>query len=67
MSEVQSILLDASKGRGHFASKLQTVTPKDAQRWVWLSYDQLNLAFLERLKSDGEELGVILILSLIHI
>ena len=63
MGDNQSILLDASKGRGYFASKLQTVTPKDAQRWVWLSYDQLNLAFLERLKSDGDELGVILIES----
>ena len=63
METGQSVLLDASKGRGFFASQVNSVGPKDAQRWVWLAYDQLNLAFLESLERADESLGVILIES----
>ena len=63
METGQSVLLDASKGRGFFASQVNSVAPKDAQRWVWLAYDQLNLAFLESLERADESLGVILIES----
>jgi len=63
METGQPVLLDASKGRGFFASQVNSVGPKDAQRWVWLAYDQLNLAFLESLERADESLGVILIES----
>ena len=63
METGQLVLLDASKGRGFFASQVNSVGPKDAQRWVWLAYDQLNLAFLESLERADESLGVILIES----
>lgn len=63
METGQPVLLDASKGRGFFASQVNSVAPEDAQRWVWLAYDQLNLAFLESLETADEPLGVILIES----
>lgn len=63
MEAGQSLLLDASKGHGFFASQLKSVRPKDAQRWVWLAYDQLHLSFLDSLKSEDSELGVIMIES----
>ena len=63
METGQPVLLDASRGRGFFASQVNSVGPKDAQRWVWLAYDQLNLAFLESLERADESLGVILIES----
>jgi len=63
MEAPQPLFLDVSEGRGFFASQLNSVTPKDAQRWIWLAYDQLNLTFLEGLGSDFHDFGIILIES----
>ena len=52
----------ASEGQGAFAEALSTPKPDAADAWVWLAYDQLNVAFLEAM--DGPpKMGVVLIES----
>ena len=52
----------ASKRDGAFGSLLSSCKPEDAERWVWLAYDQLHLDFLDEL-SEQTSLGVVLIES----
>ncbi len=47
--------------KGALGQSLRLVTPGDADDWVWLAYDQLNIAFLESL--DLNNIGVVLIES----
>ena len=51
----------AAGRNGAIGKALQSVSPADAEAWVWLSYDQLNLAFLESLELNNT--GVVLIES----
>ncbi|MEL0331780.1 MAG: cryptochrome/photolyase family protein [Candidatus Poseidoniales archaeon] len=46
---------------GAFGKALSEVVSGDAETWVWLSYDQLNVAFLESIVSQS--VGVVLIES----
>ena len=57
-----SSTLVASSEQGAFGDALTTPEPADVDAWVWLSYDQLNVAFLDALKPLGR-LGVVLIES----
>ena len=52
----------ASRVDGPFGSALNPVGPADAERWVWLAYDQQNSAFLDAL-DHGPKRGVVLIES----
>jgi deoxyribodipyrimidine photolyase-related protein len=52
----------ASERSGAFGQALSTPRLGDVDRWVWLAYDQLNVAFLEALETEGR-LGVVLIES----
>ena len=64
MSEAISFPLgtvSAAKRTGAFGDALHDVVPSDAGAWVWLSYDQLNIAFLETI--ECENVGVVLIES----
>ncbi len=54
----------ASGMNGPFGSALDEVGPTDAERWVWLAYDQQNSAFLDALE-HGPRRGVVLIESTI--
>ena len=64
MSEAVSFppgTLSAANRTGAFGDALHDVAPSDAEMWVWLSYDQLNVAFLETIESKN--VGVVLIES----
>ena len=64
MSEAVSFPLgtvSAANRTGAFGDALHDVVPSDAEMWVWLSYDQLNVAFLESI--EYEKVGVVLIES----
>lgn len=52
----------ASERPGAFGEGLRTPNLEEVDRWVWLAYDQLNVAFLESLDAS-ERLGVVLIES----
>lgn len=52
----------ASTVDGAFGAALETPSLDDADRWVWLAYDQQNRAFLEALGGDAT-CGVVLIES----
>ena len=52
----------ATQSKGALASSLSSVKAEDADVWVWLAYDQLNIAFLDALNIEGR-VGVILIES----
>ncbi len=54
-------VVEAAGHHGPLGQSLQAVSPGDAEAWVWLAYDQLNLDFLESLNLYG--LGVVLIES----
>jgi len=60
--ELPSGTVLASELTGAFGAALQTPTLEDVDRWVWLAYDQLNLAFLKALETE-QRLGVVLIES----
>ena len=53
--------VQAAGRKGALGRSLCTVSPGDAEAWVWLAYDQLNAAFLESL--DLNNIGVVLIES----
>ena len=56
MSEAVSFplgTLSAANRTGAFGDALHDVVPSDAEMWVWLSYDQLNVAFLETIESKN--------------
>ena len=52
----------ATQTKGILGSSLTSVRAEDADVWVWLAYDQLNVAFLEALNLEGR-VGVVLIES----
>ena len=52
----------ANHTKGALGSSLASVKAEDADVWVWLAYDQLNVAFLDALNLEGR-LGVVLIES----
>ena len=52
----------ASEGRGTFGQAIQSVDTQSVDAWVWLAYDQLNIAFLDALNVEGT-VGVVLIES----
>ena len=52
---------EAAGRSGTLGETLRSVSPQDAVSWVWLAYDQLNVAFLESLNQS--DLGVVLIES----
>ena len=52
----------ASGRPGEFGTALKPSAVGDANRWVWLSYDQLNTAFLSSLQGN-HNVGVVLIES----
>ena len=52
----------ATQSTGSFGSSLTAAKAEDADVWVWLAYDQLNVAFLDTLEVEGR-LGVVLIES----
>ena len=52
----------ATQSKGAFGSSLTAAKAEDADEWVWLAYDQLNVAFLDTLELEGR-LGVVLIES----
>lgn len=52
----------ASGRPGEFGTALKPSAVEDANRWVWLSYDQLNTAFLSSLQRN-HNVGVVLIES----
>ena len=54
------LLFRLRDARVHWVSPLRR-SPGDAENWVWLAYDQLNVAFLESL--DLDNIGVVLIES----
>ena len=53
--------IEAAGRSGTLGETLRSVSPQDAVSWVWLAYDQLNVAFLESLNQS--DLGVVLIES----
>ena len=53
--------VQAAGRKGALGRSLCTVSPDDAEAWVWLAYDQLNAAFLESLNLNN--IGVVLIES----
>ncbi len=55
-------LCSAAQTNSVFGTKLLPVEANSADAWVWLAYDQLNVAFLESLNVEGR-LGVVLIES----
>ena len=59
----QAVISTLGAGSGTFASALvpHETTPVDG--WLWLSYDQLNLSFVDDVEPDGLHYGVVLIES----
>lgn len=62
LPEFPSGTVIASGLTGSFGAALPPPVLENVDRWVWLAYDQLNLAFLEALETE-ERLGVVLIES----
>ena len=60
-SDNASLLL-ASEMSGSFGEAMVPVDVETVDTWVWLAYDQLNIAFLDALDLDGK-VGVVLIES----
>ena len=60
-SDNASLLL-ASEMSGSFGEAMVPVDVETVDTWVWLAYDQLNIAFLNALDLDGR-VGVVLIES----
>ena len=56
-----STTVQAAGRKGPLGQSLRTVTPGDADTWVWLAYDQLNAAFLKSLNLGN--IGVVLVES----
>ncbi len=53
----------AARRPGAFGTALEACTPKTAERWVWLAYDQLNTSFIDALPETTGTTGVVLIES----
>ena len=52
----------ASEMAGSFGESIHPVDAESVEAWVWLAYDQLNMAFLDALGLEGQ-VGVVLIES----
>ena len=61
LSDGKSLRL-ASEMAGSFGESIHPVDAESVEAWVWLAYDQLNMAFLDALGLEGQ-VGVVLIES----
>ena len=59
----QAVVSTLEAGSGTFASALVPHESTPVDGWLWLSYDQLNLSFVNDVEPDGLHYGVVLIES----
>ena len=59
----EALVSSLGAGTGPFASSLGQYTETPVDGWLWLSYDQLNLSFVDDVEPETSHYGIILIES----